>query len=168
MTRISRPAKALWQSLVCALGLCLFAAGAASSQTIREFESSIGVVKLTVLPVAELPPPQEDDGSAGSDANPAIPPQPVAPALDSISDFTSLAELVREGEAEMEVYYLERGSSEELRFPLRYSELRRYLLLRPIAYGQPTAAERNVALFADLAGSLRVKMVEPADLKEKP
>lgn len=165
MTRMSRPSKASRHLIACVLGLSLFAAEPILSQTIRDFESPRGVVRLTLLPVAETPQVQAPEGDT---AAPAVQAPPASAALDSISDFTSMSQLVRDGEGEMEVYFLDRASTEELRFPLRYSELRRYLLHHPIAYDQPTAAERNVALFADLAGALRVQMVEPADIKEKP
>lgn len=126
----------------------------ASAQTVRESESSRGLVRITILPVAEA-------GGAPSDST-------GTPPLEAIEDFTSLAKLPRKGEALLEVYFLDHATGKELRFPLRYSELRRHLRRNPLRYQEGTLDERTVALVGDLAGALKIRMRESGKEHAKP
>lgn len=92
---------------------------------------------------------------------------PETPPIETINDFTSLVEMARSGEAILEVYFLDRWTGRELRFPLKYSELRRYLRSHPLRYQDGTPEERMVALFGDMAGNLRIRMKEPSPEKGK-
>jgi hypothetical protein len=119
---------------------------AAMENAPREFRAARGEAAVTVLS-EEAPIPAGDS----ADTAQAVP-------IASIEDFTSLQQSVPSGEALLELYYLDYATGKELRFPLKYSELRRYLALHPIAYLDADRGERNVALIQDLSEDLRIRM----------
>lgn len=151
--------RAPWPTVTLFMTLMLASLTQATDPKIREIESSQGWVRLSILPIGEVPP---ESGSA--DTNAAVTPSRIA----DIEDFTSLTEMDREGEALLEVHLLDKGSGEELRFPLKYSQLRAYLNLRPIQYQGGTAQDRTVAMIRDLAGDFRIRMKDPVEGKAKP
>lgn len=145
------------------LGLLSFA----QAETRKEIASSRGLVQMTIRPMAAAAPdsePRSADSLPGVTA--AAAPDPSA--IESIRDFTSLSEVVREGDALLEIHFLDKATGEELRFPLRYAQLRGYLLERFLDYQAGTPEERSVALIADLAGSFRIRMQEAAWPGDKP
>ena len=113
--------------------------------------------------------PGRRDGRAGRNAGPAdAAPSAAGLPIDSIADFTSLPGINRSGDALLQIEFYDKGDRRELRFPLRYSELRRFLLRHPLDYQAGTADERMVRLIADLAGSLRIEMRDSAKAGGKP
>lgn len=141
-----------------AAGLFLSFAAPTVAETIREYDAPSAHVRLTLLPAIPVTGAPEDSLAAPASAS---------SPLDSIADFTALSEVLRDIDALMEVQYLDRGASEEVRFPLKYSEVRRHLLLNPTRYRQNVLAERNTALFGDLARALQVQMHDPVEMGEK-
>lgn len=151
--------RAPWPTAALFLNLVLASLTQASDPVLREIESSQGLVRLSILPIAEVPP--ENGGTDSSTADPHS-------GIAGIEDFTSLTEMDREGEALLEVYLLDKGSGEELRFPLKYSQLRTYLKLRPIQYQGGSAHDRTVAMIRDMAGDFRIRMKDPVEGQAKP
>jgi hypothetical protein len=154
-------------SILLALALAAAATVGAGAETVREMESSRGLVRITVVPLEAPgapadPQPDPDSGRAAEVAADRVHP------VEAIVDFTSLAEMSREAEAMLGIYYFDKAAREELNFPLKYSELRRYLRNHPLGYREGTLEERNVALMGDLAASLRIRMLTPAEMKGKP
>lgn len=151
--------RAPWPTAALFLSLILASLTQASDPVLREIESSQGLVRLSILPMVEVPP--ENGGTDTDSAD-------TRSGIAGIEDFTSLAEMDREGEALLEVYLLDKGSGEELRFPLKYSHLRAYLKLRPTQYQGGSAHDRTVAMIRDMAGDFRIRMKEPVEGKDKP
>ena len=160
--RTARPAFALL------LGLMLAAAGRPAAETVREMESERGTVRIAIVALeAPAPPAPGDGGPLPAPPDPEAPGDSLHPVL-AIADFTSLGEMAREAEALLQVRYYDKAAREELRFPLKYSELRRYLRDHPLDYREGTLEERNVALLGDLARAWRIKMLAPAEMGGKP
>lgn len=147
----------------------------AGAETVRELEACPGRVRITVIALAPAeagrgarpdpaPVPAQDSGelSAGEGDSAA------GGSIEAIGDFTSLAEIRRNGDALLQVDFQDRRSGRELRFPLRYSELRRFLLQHPLDYQDGDPGERMVRLIADLAASLRIEMKDPSGTEGKP
>lgn len=132
----------------------------AGAETRKEIESHRGLVQMTIRPMVASAP----DSVPGDTAAPVSDPS----AIESIRDFTSLSEVVREGDALLEIYFLDKASGEELRFPLRYAQMRGFLLERILDYQAGSPEERSVALVADLAGSFRIRMQDAVVTEEKP
>lgn len=132
----------------------------AGAETRKEIESGRGLVQMIIRPMGSSAP----ESSSGDTAAPV----PAPSAIESIQDFTSLAEVVREGDALLEIYFLDKASGEELRFPLRYAQMRSFLLERILDYQSGSPEERSVALVADLAGSFRIRMQDARVTEEKP
>ena len=151
--------RAPWPTFVIFLNLAFALAAQASEPVLREIESSSGLVRISFQPIRESLP---DSGTPDPEA--AEPGSGIA----GIEDFTSAQEMDRDHDALLDVYFLDKGSSEELRFPLKYSDLRAYVSLRPGQYHGGSAHDRTVAMIRDLAGDFRVLMKEPADGKVKP
>lgn len=125
---------------------------AAAEGAMREYESEEGRLRIVVVAVA--PPDAEAPGACLS--------------AESIGDFASPSGICRSGDALLDVDFHDKAAMRELRFPLKYSELRRYLLKHPLAYREGTAEERAVRLIADLARDLRIEMRDSPQPEEKP
>lgn len=147
--------RAPWPAFSLSIALLLAGASRAAAQTVRESESSRGLVRIAVVPV-------EGAGGAGSDS------AGKSPSLEAIEDFTALSRMPRHGEALLEIYFLDHATGEELRFPIKYSELRRHLRRNPLRYQEGSLDERTVSMVGDLARSLRIRMKEPGEEAEKP
>lgn len=159
-----------WPAIALGLVLTLSAALRADAETVREMESARGLVRITIVPLEVPPAPVPADSqplAVTSQTGTEAPADSVHP-VEAISDFTSLSEMARESEAMLQVYYFDKAAREELRFPLKYSELRRYLRNHPLGYREGTLEDRNVALMGDLAETLRIKMLTPSEMKGKP
>lgn len=166
--RAPGPAAKLFPSLAILAVLSVLPSAAAGGAA-REYESGDGRLRITVVAVSppEAGRPSPSDSSA-PDPSPAAEPPAACIAADSIGDFASPAGICRNGDALLQVDYYDKAAMRELRFPLKYSELRRYLLGHPLAYRQGTADERAVRLIADLAAHLRIEMRDPSRREEKP
>jgi hypothetical protein len=159
MLHAKHPKQAPGPLIALAAVLSVSFAASVSAETIREYDSPTALVRLTLLPAISATEVPED----------SLPvPESQGTPLDSIADFTALSQVLGDVDALMEVQYLDRGSSEEFRFPLKYSEARRHLLQNPARYAQPDLQERNAALFGDLARSLQVQMHDPVEMGGKP
>lgn len=168
-----------WPSIAPGIAFAFLAAGPSAAETVREMESARGRVRIAILPVETWAAPASGVFLPSAPADQAAPEAPEAPEareagkdsihpVEAITDFTSLSGMAREGEAMLQVTYFDKATGEELKFPLKYSELRRYLRNHPLAYRGGSLADRNVDLMGDLAGALRIKMVPPGDRAEKP
>jgi hypothetical protein len=67
----------------------------------------------------------------------------------------------------LDIYFLEKSTGEELRFPAKGSQLRDYFREHPDEYRTGTADERAVALVRQLSASLQVHMMPPVEGGEK-
>jgi hypothetical protein len=165
---------------------------AAAEGAKRVYESGEGRLQIAVVAVAAAASPgagnpAPSDASApepsGAAESPAAEPPAAEPSLaaesapeptdaclsaDFLGDIASPAGICRSGDALLDVDFYDKAAMRELRFPLKYSELRRYLLKHPLAYREGTAEERAIRLIADLARHLRIEMREPALPEEKP
>lgn len=156
--------------LTCLLALVLASSPRPAAETVREMESARGTVRITIVPL-ERPAAPAAEGSRPHPTEHPAPPEAHEDSLhpvEAITDFTSLTEMAREAEAMLQVTYFDRAAREELKFPLKYSELRRYLRKHPLEYREGSLEDRNVALMGDLAGALRIRMLPPAGAMEKP
>jgi hypothetical protein len=111
----------------------------------REFHSSAGVARMTLI----LGP--EADSSAGLR-------QFKTAFSDTLSDIPALFCRGRSRNLLVELAYTERGTGQELRFPLRYAQVRDCAQHNAEAYATGSMDERAVALVRDLARNLHVRM----------
>lgn len=166
---ISRNPTNAWPGVALGLLVTLAMPVRPDAETVREMESSRGTVRITIVPM-DAPAAAEAADSlteASSRRDPEAGADSVHP-VEAITDFTSLEEMAREAEAMLQVSYFDKASREELKFPLRYSELRRYLRSHPLEFQAGSLAERNVALMGDLARALRIKMTPADGMGKKP
>lgn len=161
----SRPA--LWPSFAFFLAVISVFPSRVPGETVREMESDAGRVRITVVPMSAPAGVNGSVATADSAADTASTAASASP-FDSIGDFTSLTEMVRKGDALLQIDYYDKGAREELRFPLKYSELRRFLKKYPLRYREGTPEERTVRMIGDLAGSLRIQMKDPLVPGGKP
>ncbi len=174
------PAARLFRSLIL-LGVISVLPSAAAEGEAREYESGEGRLRIAVVAVVggvpkkagkpgpdEAPASRTGESTAASDSSAAAEPSSACISAASLGDIASPAGICRSGDALLDVDFYDKAAMRELRFPLKYSELRRYLLKHPLAYREGTAEERAVRLIADLARHLRIEMREPQPPEEKP
>lgn len=154
----------------------------AAADAAREFSGAAGRVRIAVIAGTDRAAPAvpalpegapADAGPAaapGAGAPPAADSASAAPGLpaDPLGVFAALAGIGRKGEALLQIDLEDRASGRDLRFPLEYSELRRFLRRRPLAYRDGTPEDRVVRMIADLARDLRIEMREPSAPDAKP
>jgi hypothetical protein len=135
----------------------------ASAQPVKEFQSSQGVVKITFI--ADEPARKDSAVTAPLLTAPLL----TAPKqFDSISDLVSLPELAGNTDMILEIYFLDRQTGNELRFPSRYSQLRRYLRWHSGVYTEGSVGDRAVAFIRDFSKDLRIRMKTAATGGGKP
>lgn len=136
--------------------------------SVREFESGMGSLRVTVVSVdpsgAADPAPSD---SQPPETMPAGQPAAACLSADSIGDFASPAGICRSGDALLHIDFHDRAARRELRFPLKYSAIRRYVLQHPLDFMEGTPEERAIRLIADLAGHLRIEMRDPPGTEAK-
>ena len=116
----------------------------------REYETSSALARIALI----------TQGGSDSVAHDSAAIDSAADGISLIDDFTSLPQIDRAHEALLEAYLVDKFSGTELRFPLKYSQARDYLLLHPLDFQSGSTGERNIALLQALAGDLHVRMLE--------
>lgn len=123
----------------------------------RDFHAGFGEAAVTVLSEETAPDMEGAPGEAAGAPGGSSRYSPVS----AIRDFASLREAPPVGEAMLEIYFHDYQNGSKLRFPLKYSELRRFLKQHPAEYQQEDAGERNVALIRDLTARMHIRMKKP-------
>jgi hypothetical protein len=135
----------------------------APAQAVREFATERGSLRVVVI--SERAPATDsiavDTVITDTSADTA------SYLAEDIVDFTSLAEMNRQGDALLDVDFIDNATGAELRFPVKFSQLRAYRLLHPLEYQDGTLDERTIAMFSGLVGELRVHMTESAEAGAK-
>jgi hypothetical protein len=139
-----------------AVFLFLSACSAASAQAEIEFQTSDGLVRLNSI-------------YAGDDTAAAVPLAGIFSAALMDTALDRGAEFPPDDSALslLDIYFLEKSTGEELRFPAKGSQLREYFSGHPDEYRSGTAAERAVALVRQLSARLQVHMLPPGVGGEK-
>jgi hypothetical protein len=139
-----------------AVFLFLLAYSATSAQTEIEYQTSDGLVRLNSI-------------YAGEDTAVAVPLAGIFgtalmdTALDRGAGFPPDDSTL----SLLDIYFLEKSTGEELRFPAKGSQLREYFRVHPDEFRSGIAAERAVALIRQLSASLQVHMLPPVVGGEK-
>jgi hypothetical protein len=123
-----------------------FAAEESVAQSVKEFRTSDGIVRVAAAPVA----PIEDGDSLGS--------APIAFSLDTLSDLTALPAQDDLVDPLFELYFLDQATGEALRFPAKLSQLRNFLGQHPGEFAQATPDARTVAMVKSMSLELSVRM----------
>lgn len=127
------------------------AAGGASAAEVKEFQAPEGLVRIYAAQASE----PASDGTPGL----AVP----APGfdLDTISDLTMLPLETVAADPLLDIFFADHVSGEELRFPIKLSQLQEFLRGHAGGFGQASADARSIALVRALSKDMRVRMVEP-------
>jgi hypothetical protein len=136
--------------------LFLLAYSSVSAQTQMEFQTAAALVRLNSI-------------FAGDDASSAFPLAGLfrAALMDSALDRGAEFPPDDSTLSLLDIYFLEKSTGEELRFPAKGSQLREYFLEHPDDYRSGTADERAVAFVRQLSASLQVHMKPPVEVGEK-
>jgi hypothetical protein len=147
---------------VYALLLTCFLSSAASAvaQTVKEFQTADGLVRISAAPAFTGQP----GDSAEADSVPA---HRVDFTVDSLTDLTSLPNVDEWTDPLLEMYYMEYATGTELRFPAKLSQLRAFLLDHAAEYTGGTPETRSVALVRDLSRENSVHMRTPGPAGSK-
>jgi hypothetical protein len=126
----------------------------ASAQSGKEFRTVEGEVRISAAPASI---PVSEEFGVG----------PAAFSADSLSDLAALAGLDLREDPLFDVYFLDRLTGEELRFPVKLSHFKQFLAGHAAAYAQPTADARAVALIRDFTREMTVRMRAPGSGSSK-
>ena len=151
---------------VCALLMTLFfgsAAVSAVAQTVKEFQSSDGQVRVSAAP-AFASETAEPGGAPRTDSAQA---RMRRFSLDSLADLTALPPADEWFDPLLDVYFLDYGTGRELRFPAKLSQIREFLLSHADAYAGGTPESRSIAMIRDLSRDLGVHMRAPGSAGTK-
>jgi hypothetical protein len=130
------------------------AAATAHAQTVKEFQTSEGLVRISSVPTATV----EESEPTGTDSTQA--PAPVF-SLDTLTEISSLPFVDERFDPLVEVYFLDHRSGTELRFPAKISQFRDFLAQHSDEYPGGTPDSRSVAVVRDLSRELSVHMRTP-------
>lgn len=125
--------------------------GLASAAEVKEFQTREGLVRIYA---AQASAPASD-GAPGL----AVP----VPGfdLDSITDLTILPPHPVPADPLLDIFFADHLSGEELRFPVKLSQLQEFLRGHAGGFNQPSADARSVAMVRALCKDMKVHMVEP-------
>ncbi len=135
--------------------LAAFSCPLIGAETVREFRSSLGVARMSVIP--------EPDGADSVSSQTLFD----AAIMDTATDIPALFSRTDFPDVRLDLVYLERGTSEELRFPVRYSQVGECVARHSGEYQTGTRDERAVSVVRDLAQSLHVHMKQAASGEAK-
>ncbi|GEM_PF-3106313 len=142
---MSKSARAL-----CLLAVFVFATGSVCAQSVKEFQTADGLVRVA-------PAPASDAGPAPTDSigNPT-------PGffLDSLTDLTVLPDLDGRIDPLFDLYFQDGTTGEEFRFPAKLSQLRDFLRQHRADYLEGNPASHSVTFVRDLSRGLRVRMMK--------
>lgn len=110
----------------------------------REFRSSLGVAQVSLGP---------RDAAEGADSS---------FNLDTVATLSSFRNLALPDDALLLINFLDRYSGEEIRFPVKVSQISAFLRYKAGGYRSGSAEEKIVAFVRDLSRSLRVRMKAPS------
>lgn len=130
------------------------ASARADEPTVKEFQTSEGLVRLTSVPAST----GEDGGTAAPDSALAA---AGAFSLDTLTEIAALPFLDERSDPLVEVYFKNHVTGVELRFPAKISQFRDFLALHAAQYAGGTPESRSVATVRDLSRELSVQMRTP-------
>ncbi|GEM_PF-7094584 len=113
----------------------------AAAQPAKEFQNSHGILRVTLA--AEVTAHADSAASVSTPALPALP------------------DLGVHGDALLEVYFLDRDDGQELRFPVRYTQLVAFAQGHAEADSTASGDDRAVAFMRDFSRELRIRMKTP-------
>jgi hypothetical protein len=126
-------------------------AAKAAEQTIKEFQTSGGLVRISSAP-APIGDGQEPSGSDSVQT-----PVPVF-SVDTLTEIAALPSVDERFDPLVEVYFLDHATGAELRFPAKISQFHDFLSLHASEYTGGTPDSRSVAVVRDLSRDLNVQM----------
>ena len=135
--------------LICLLCFCGTAPADTSVASTKEFRTSEGLVRITLVRDAGA----GETDSSGGDIHAIV--------LDSITVPAALTAGTDGRDPLLDVYYLDIGTGEELHFPAKMSHMREFLLQHRDEFVTGSTDERTVAMVRALSRDLRVHMKTP-------
>lgn len=131
------------------LFVCISVSESPAQSVLKEFRSHQGVVRLFLTP-------QNPDDSTGPD-------EPLYGDGDTGSVTASIRDLTLPGGTLLMVSFQEAYSGEEIRFPVRVSQINRFLRLQSKRNRSGSRDDRLVAGIRDLSVTLKVRMKKPRE-----
>jgi hypothetical protein len=118
-------------------------------QSAREFQGEGGLVRIAIIASGDA----SDSVAAAGDFETALKDSSAGPAADSLGAGTA--------DALLDIYFLEKTTGRELRFPAKYSQIRTYFRQHKAGLRARLPEDRVVAMARDLSVSLCVRMKTP-------